>query len=70
MKPFRTVYHVQQHRRGQESLWWEVDGEDLLGRRPSCAAEYIWSLLRWWCRAVYNSISYINASVQRPVLVL
>jgi len=53
----RTVYHVQQHGGGQEGLWGEVDGEDLLGARPSCAAEDVGSMLWWWSGTVYAAIS-------------
>lgn len=62
----RTVYHVQQHGGGQEGLRGEVDGENLLGARPSCAAEDVGSMLWWWSGTVYTSVSCVVASVVRP----
>jgi hypothetical protein len=58
----RTVDHVQEHRRSQEGLWREIDGQDLL-RRSSCSAEHIRSCL--WGRGsiVYASVSCPSASV-------
>lgn len=64
----RTVDHVQQHSRRQEGLWWEIDGENLLRRGSSCAAEDVWSMLWWGSRAVNTAISCVYASVQCPDL--
>jgi hypothetical protein len=53
----RTVNHVEEHRRGQEGLWWEVDGEDWLRCSWSSSAEDMWT--RWWRAAgiVHSSVA-------------
>jgi hypothetical protein len=39
----RTVYHVQQHRRGEERLWRQVDGKNDLGPCWSSSTEGWWT---------------------------
>lgn len=58
----RTVYHVEQHRRGEERLWWQIDRENDLW---SCWSSSTKSWRTWWwpTGAVYASIACLRALV-------
>lgn len=58
----RTVYHIEQHRRGEERLWWQVDRKNDLWPCWSSSTES-WGTGWWPAGAVYASIACSRALV-------